>query len=124
MQLFWLGALGAIAPELLRMWESRHHALVRPKSFWPVSLAFAALGGVVAVLFADSAKSAFVLGVATPFMISGLTRQAARMSSPSAPQSDQTPGAVEDDGQINVEIVEGIGVPTIARRLAIYASLL
>jgi hypothetical protein len=153
MSLFLFGMAGAVAPELVRMWEARYEPLTRPRSFWLLSVAFAALGGLVAILFADSSKSAFVLGVSTPFVISGISRQAASIythlqgggkqtgyelnkpadvdtsaSSPGIdeghPEIDHDGPAGAPDGDLRVELHTGFRPPSLSRRIAIYTTLL
>lgn len=69
---FALGALGALAPEIVRLWKIRSE----PKRFvWSwfyliVSLLFACLGGIVAVLLpSENARAAFYAGISTPVLI-------------------------------------------------------
>jgi len=77
--LFWIGWLGALAPEIVRLYAIR----MRPERFaWSwfyviVSLGFATLGGVIAsMLPAANGPSAFYAGLSTPTFISTLLKRA------------------------------------------------
>jgi hypothetical protein len=75
---FLLGMLGALAPEIVRVYAIRHD----PSKFrWSwfflvVSLAFAALGGVLAlVLPATTYWAAVYVGVSTPVLVSSMVKK-------------------------------------------------
>lgn len=84
-EVFAFGAVGALAPEILRLYRLRN----RPDRFkWSwfyllVSLLFAGLGGVVAtVLPATTAWSALYAGLSTPILITKGTERLAECLSP------------------------------------------
>jgi hypothetical protein len=69
---FVLGAVGALAPEIVRLWKIRSE----PQRFaWSwfyliVSMLFACLGGIVAVLLpSENARAAFYAGISTPVLV-------------------------------------------------------
>ena len=72
--IFLLGAAGALAPEIVRLYKLRARARLRFRPVHAVvSLVFLGLGGLVAVIFpADTPFQAFYLGVSLPTLISAL----------------------------------------------------
>lgn len=83
---FLLGALGAFAPEIVRLWELRS----TPEKFaWSAlyvvaSVSMCVLGGVVAVLLApDTAWKVFYAGLTAPVVISAAAKKTvARKAAP------------------------------------------
>lgn len=93
-QIFSLGAIGALAPEIARLYSIKH----RPEEFnWSsfyivISLLFAALGGVVAlVLPATTYWGALYAGVSTPTL---LNVAAKRVSAPQKQKKKALPPLV------------------------------
>jgi hypothetical protein len=118
------GVLGALAPEIVRLYRARLRAFTPPRSYWPISVAFALLGGGLAVLFAGSSPaSGFYVGLASPFLVAGMVRSAKRSSvpKPAAPG----PQAAPDQAQLDVDLIGSMGVaPTAGQRLAMFICLL
>lgn len=90
--MFLLGTVGAMAPEIVRLYEIRNN----PERFqWSgfylaVSLAFAVLGGLLAVAMpATTSWGALYIGASTPVLINSIARKARKReqlrSWPSAP---------------------------------------
>src|SRR5262245_55234603 len=82
---FALGALGAFAPEIVRLWELRSS----PDKFqWSAlyviaSILMCALGGVVAVLMApDTDWKMFYAGLTAPVVVSAAAKKAVGRRSP------------------------------------------
>ena len=74
---FTIGMLGAIAPEVLRMYKVRREPWQPvPRHYWAVSLAYCALGGVAALLLAQESNlvSAFYVCLALPVILGVLSR--------------------------------------------------
>jgi len=76
---FVLGMIGALAPEIVRLYAIRH-APSRFRWSWfytLVSLAFAALGGTLAlVLPATTYWGALYVGVSTPVLVTSIAKKA------------------------------------------------
>jgi hypothetical protein len=73
-----LGMVGALAPEVVRLYSIRHDpARFRWSWFYlAVSLAFAALGGVIAlVLPATTYWGALYVGVSTPVLVTSMVKK-------------------------------------------------
>ncbi len=72
-KLFLLGALGAVAPEIVRLYSiatGRGQGFTWSWSYIGISFAFACLGGVVAVLLpSENVRAAFYAGISTPVII-------------------------------------------------------
>jgi multisubunit Na+/H+ antiporter MnhC subunit len=76
---FWWGALGAVAPEIIRLYKTVTNPAATPLTpqkfsltYIVVSLAFVALGGALAVAWNDeTAIKCIAVGAATPLIISG-----------------------------------------------------
>jgi|GEM_PF-5405311 hypothetical protein len=71
--IFAMGCIGAIAPEIVRLYKIRTKPLPRfPRSYYLISILFALLGGVVAIILpATTLWGAFYAGVSLPVLISG-----------------------------------------------------
>ena len=85
LQIFVFGALGAAAPEILRLYNLRQH----PGRFsWSagyilLSLPFYLLGGLLAVVLAEpNAWSAIYIGLSTPIVINTAVKHGLRQSAP------------------------------------------
>jgi hypothetical protein len=72
------GGFGALLPELLRLYRIRLDPFRPPPSYYVISLLFLLAAGVIvgALPGEKSALNAIYLGVASPFIISGLVRAA------------------------------------------------
>lgn len=70
-----LGSLGALAPEIVRLYEIRQSEWKFPFSYYVISFLYAGLGGVMAVaLHASTWYSAVYVGATLPTFISALTK--------------------------------------------------
>ncbi len=99
---FLFGAIGALAPEIIRLYDARLQPFRVPRHYWLVSLAYLLLGGVVALLLSDPGNpfSAFYVGVALPVTIGALARQAKIGKTGGTPAAlDQEPPVEEVDPQ-------------------------
>jgi hypothetical protein len=73
---FVLGSFGAIAPEIVRLYRLRWKVLKFSHWYFIISVLYAALGGVVALLLpATTYHAAFYAGITAPVMISSVVRQ-------------------------------------------------
>jgi hypothetical protein len=78
-----MGAVGALAPEIVRLYNIRQQ---QPEGSFStyylfISAAFAALGGILAVILpAPNLLGAFHAGVTTPVLINAALRQGMRSS--------------------------------------------
>lgn len=82
---FTLGFIGALAPEIVRLYSLRRKPRGEVFSLWycAVSLAFAALGGVVALLLpATTPWGAFYAGITTPTLISAAFKHRMKATKP------------------------------------------
>ncbi|MGB9831343.1 MAG: hypothetical protein ACPLSP_04630 [Fervidicoccus fontis] len=72
--IFAMGCTGAIAPEIVRLYKIRTKPLPHfPKSYFLISILFAFLGGIVAIILpATTLWGAFYVGVSLPTLISGI----------------------------------------------------
>jgi hypothetical protein len=79
LKVFLLGGAGALAPEIVRLWSIAQN---RGRFTWSgfyivVSLLFAALGGLVAVVMgSENIRSAFYSGVSTPVIVNTVLKKA------------------------------------------------
>lgn len=72
---FALGCLGALAPEVLRLYKLRNRPPKFSAWYWCISVVYALLGGVVAVLLpAVNLWAALYAGITTPTLISTAAR--------------------------------------------------
>lgn len=74
---FLFGAIGALAPEVIRLYNLRQGGAGSFSIFYvAVSVAFACLGGfVAAILPATTALAAFYAGISTPMVVNTALRQ-------------------------------------------------
>jgi len=75
LEYFILGFIGAIAPEIVRLYKIRlkHYCKV-PWTYWLFSLLFSLLGGLLTLLIpATTPWGAFYIGLAAPVIISTAT---------------------------------------------------
>ena len=75
---FALGTVGALAPEIIRLYQLRHKPPKKGFSlfYYGISIVYALLGGLVAVILpAVTLYGAFYAGVTVPFMISAIARR-------------------------------------------------
>jgi len=73
---FLLGSFGALAPEIVRLYRLRWKSFQFSYWYFGISLMFAILGGVVALILpATTYQAAFYAGVSAPVMISTITRR-------------------------------------------------
>jgi hypothetical protein len=126
---FLWGMLGAAAPEVLRLWKARLRPFTPPRSYWPVSIAYAAVGGLLAVAFAQpgSPGAAVYVGVATPFLIAGMVKHAPHAGDDIIPVSlppTSVTGPTSPDSPLDVDLLEGFRPPSFLKRLATYTALL
>lgn len=72
--IFLVGSVGALAPELVRLYglaTGGKQVVWSPGFYIPISVLFAALGGLIAVILpSENLQSAFYAGVSTPVLIS------------------------------------------------------
>ena len=77
MRYFFIGCVGAIAPEILRFYKLRNS--LRFSWSWSyvlISIVFVLLGGFVAYILEPSNNyAAFYSGVGTPFIINAITKE-------------------------------------------------
>src|SRR4051794_30296499 len=75
---FLFGMAGALAPEVVRLYNIRQSAVGRVPSFYfIISAVFAALGGLVAVILpATTPWAAFYAGISMPVLVNTALRQA------------------------------------------------
>jgi hypothetical protein len=76
--IFLCGTLGALAPEIARLYRLRRglRGARFPFSYWVISALYAALGGALAVMLpAVNLYAAFYAGVTLPVAISAMLRQ-------------------------------------------------
>jgi hypothetical protein len=74
---FLLGFLGTLAPEILRLYDLRYKitSLQFPKGYFAISIAYASLGGVVAIILpAVNYYAAFYTGVTLPATLSAIVK--------------------------------------------------
>jgi hypothetical protein len=82
MKYFLVGAAGALAPEIVRLFNIAQDG---KKFTWSwfyvvVSILFAALGGLVTILLgADNARTAFFSGISTPVLINTAAKHVTRL---------------------------------------------
>jgi hypothetical protein len=79
--IFLCGAIGALAPEVVRLYELRISLRRRrfPKVYWIISLIYATLGGILALILpATNLYAAFYAGVSMPITISAMLRKRRR----------------------------------------------
>jgi hypothetical protein len=114
---FILGGAGAVAPELLRLYDARLQPLQVPKHYWVVSFAYVLLGGLVAYLLAapHNNYSAFYLGVSLPVTVGAMARGASRGG------SHGTLGQRDDDSL--VEEVEPVDATNVQMPLRHFLTL-
>ena len=77
--IFLLGAAGALAPEVIRLWTIARAGdrMTWSWSYIVVSILFAGLGGLVAfILPAENMNAAFYAGVATPVLVNTAIKKA------------------------------------------------
>lgn len=76
-EVFLIGCVGAIAPEIIRLYKLRNY--IKFKFSWSyiaISIAFVLLGGFISsILEPSNAYSAFYSGVGTPFIINGIIKE-------------------------------------------------
>jgi hypothetical protein len=91
---FLLGMVGALAPEIVRVyglrqtWGKERFSL----GYWIISAVYAALGGVLAVILpAVNLYAAFYAGVTTPVTISAMVRQKRKRTLALANAHEDTP---------------------------------
>lgn len=79
---FLMGAVGALAPEIVRLYNIRQQPEGAFSTYYLlISAAFAALGGILAVILpAPNLLGAFHAGVTTPVLINAALRQGMRAS--------------------------------------------
>jgi hypothetical protein len=71
--IFLSGTLGAVAPEIYRLYKKRFRRVRFTSFYYAISILFALLGGTVAtILPTTSPIAAFYAGLNTPFFISGV----------------------------------------------------
>jgi ABC-type Fe3+-siderophore transport system permease subunit len=79
MSIFAIGMVGAIAPEILRLYtiRTKPDELRWSPFYFGISLLFAALGGVVAIILpATTAWGAFYAGISAPVLINNAAKRA------------------------------------------------
>jgi hypothetical protein len=96
---FALGMVGALAPEIVRLYGIRED----PERFaWSwfylmVSVAFAALGGLLALVMpATTYWGALYIGVSTPVLVNSIVRKGRQVSRPQMRSSRGTPPLYAD----------------------------
>jgi hypothetical protein len=79
-KLFFAGAIGALAPEIVRLYTLATDGKTfawSPALYIPMSLLIAALGGFIAVILpTGNLQSAFYAGIGTPALIAAVARKA------------------------------------------------
>jgi ABC-type transport system involved in cytochrome c biogenesis permease subunit len=76
--MFLLGAVGALAPEIVRVYEIRNdpHRFTWSWFYLIVSLLFVALGGFVAMILpAENPQGAFYAGISTPVLVNTVLKK-------------------------------------------------
>lgn len=119
-KLFFAGAIGALAPEFVRLYtlatEGKTFAW-SPALYIPMSLLMGALGGFIAVILpTGNLQSAFYAGIGTPALIAAVARKA----------RDEKPVAPPDDNKSVPEATARSGAPTeprISRISAFFRAL-
>ena len=114
---FLVGSAGALAPEVVRLYTlatGGQRMTWSPGFYIPVSIAFAALGGLIAmVLPSENLQTALYTGIATPVLVSTVLKKA------QGPQTtQQAPAPVKSLGAGSVP------APAVAPRLSRVASFL
>ena len=88
---FAVGMVGALAPEIVRLYGLRNSPQQFSRFYLVASAAFAALGGIVALLLpATTLWAAFYAGISTPTLISTAVKKGIDIKQPklrSAPES-------------------------------------
>jgi hypothetical protein len=86
---FVVGAVGAAAPEIVRLYRARSRRFTIHSPNIAISCLFFALGGFIAVILpASTPWGAFYVGVSTPVLISRLAAGGAALEpAPAAPRS-------------------------------------
>ena len=81
--IFLLGAVGALAPEIVRLYNLKTDGSGPFSVYYVlVSLAFSALGGLIAVILpATTLIAAFYAGISTPVVVNSALRQATKSKS-------------------------------------------
>ena len=83
-EVFFIGCVGAIAPEILRLYRLRNS--IRFNWSWGyilISIIFVLLGGFVAYILEPSNNyAAFYSGVGTPFIINAITKETQQVTIP------------------------------------------
>ena len=83
-EVFFIGCVGAIAPEILRLYKLRNS--LRFTWSWAyvlISIVFVLLGGFVAYILEPSNNyAAFYSGVGTPFIINAITKETQGAATP------------------------------------------
>ena len=83
-EVFFIGCVGAIAPEILRLYKLRNS--LRFTWSWAyvlISIVFVLLGGFVAYILEPSNNyAAFYSGVGTPFIINAITKETQGVATP------------------------------------------
>lgn len=112
LQYFLFGCLGAIAPEILRLYRLRNNI---KKFSWSwgyalVSLLFVVLGGSIALILEPrNAYTAFYSGVSTPFIINAIAREAEEASGTEAISVTQDKIATGKSADIESNTVQARG---------------
>jgi hypothetical protein len=84
---FWLGCVGAAAPEVLRLYKARMEPIFLPRHYWVVTPLYLILGGIVALLLAqpNNPYSAFYVGASLPVLFGAIARATSHLESRGAP---------------------------------------
>jgi len=84
LETFLIGCVGAIAPEILRLYRLRNS--IRFNWSWGyiiISIIFVLLGGFVSyILEPSNSYAAFYSGVGTPFIINAITKETQQVATP------------------------------------------
>jgi hypothetical protein len=127
MSVFFWGAVGGIAPEVVRLWRLREKPWTPPTHYWPISAAMVLLcGGMALLAAAPEPYSAFYVGIATPYLVSAWAAQAASSQPTSAPVDGRWSDADEPTdsqrGTIRVDEVrpQGIESPQFRQRVGLF----
>jgi hypothetical protein len=96
---FLVGTVGALAPEIVRLYNLRLGRSEPITGYYlTISIIFAALGGLVAVLLpATTPWAAFYAGISTPVLINTALRQASRGQRSELRGTPRTPQPSADD---------------------------
>ena len=100
-QVFFIGCVGAIAPEILRLYRLRNTlAFSWSWSYILISIAFVLLGGFVSYILEPSNNyAAFYSGVGTPFIINAIAKETQTQAIP-APQLATKPTQTDQEDEI------------------------